>query len=234
MVENPRERIIAWIRTDRPDIGEGRQRRPIQHLLRAIARIVWPPGFFRRAFFHRGRGSGRMEGGAARGRPAQATIRRVVRWGASPWRRSRPNRVSRTCRPSGTWSSRPRSGTPEQVSLAMSRLMCRYAGAVHRYLLGPEGPGRRRGTGPGVRGPLPPRRLPTRRPQSRPVPRLREARRPEPDEGLLPSPTPRRRRLDRAGRRRAVGTRRGPGPVRAPVPPELAERPARSGLELAG
>jgi RNA polymerase sigma-70 factor (ECF subfamily) len=28
-----------------------------------------------------------------------------------------------------------RSGTPEQVSLAMSRLMCRYAGAVHRYLL---------------------------------------------------------------------------------------------------
>jgi RNA polymerase sigma-70 factor (ECF subfamily) len=28
-----------------------------------------------------------------------------------------------------------KSGTPEQVSLAMSRLMCRYAGAVHRYLL---------------------------------------------------------------------------------------------------
>ena len=28
-----------------------------------------------------------------------------------------------------------RTGTPEQVSLAMSRLMCRYAGAVHRYLL---------------------------------------------------------------------------------------------------
>src|SRR6516165_8565524 len=28
-----------------------------------------------------------------------------------------------------------RSGTPEQVSLALSRLMCRYAGAVHRYLL---------------------------------------------------------------------------------------------------
>jgi RNA polymerase sigma-70 factor (ECF subfamily) len=28
-----------------------------------------------------------------------------------------------------------RSGTPEQVSLAMSRLMCRYSGAVHRYLL---------------------------------------------------------------------------------------------------
>jgi RNA polymerase sigma-70 factor (ECF subfamily) len=28
-----------------------------------------------------------------------------------------------------------RAGTPEQVSLAMSRLMCRYAGAVHRYLL---------------------------------------------------------------------------------------------------
>ncbi len=28
-----------------------------------------------------------------------------------------------------------RSGTPEEVSLAMSRLMCRYAGAVHRYLL---------------------------------------------------------------------------------------------------
>jgi RNA polymerase sigma-70 factor (ECF subfamily) len=28
-----------------------------------------------------------------------------------------------------------RSGTPEQVSLAMSQLMCRYAGAVHRYLL---------------------------------------------------------------------------------------------------
>jgi RNA polymerase sigma factor (sigma-70 family) len=28
-----------------------------------------------------------------------------------------------------------KTGTPEQVSLAMSRLMCRYAGAVHRYLL---------------------------------------------------------------------------------------------------
>ena len=28
-----------------------------------------------------------------------------------------------------------KSGTPEQVSLAMSQLMCRYAGAVHRYLL---------------------------------------------------------------------------------------------------
>jgi RNA polymerase sigma factor (sigma-70 family) len=28
-----------------------------------------------------------------------------------------------------------RTGTPEQVSLAMSMLMCRYAGAVHRYLL---------------------------------------------------------------------------------------------------
>jgi DNA-directed RNA polymerase specialized sigma24 family protein len=28
-----------------------------------------------------------------------------------------------------------RSGTPEQVSVAMSLLMCRYAGAVHRYLL---------------------------------------------------------------------------------------------------
>ena len=28
-----------------------------------------------------------------------------------------------------------KSGTPEQVSLAMSRLMCRYSGAVHRYLL---------------------------------------------------------------------------------------------------
>jgi RNA polymerase sigma-70 factor (ECF subfamily) len=28
-----------------------------------------------------------------------------------------------------------RHGTPEQVSLALSRLMCRYAGAVHRYLL---------------------------------------------------------------------------------------------------
>jgi RNA polymerase sigma factor (sigma-70 family) len=27
------------------------------------------------------------------------------------------------------------SGTPEQVSAAVSRLMCRYAGAVHRYLL---------------------------------------------------------------------------------------------------
>jgi RNA polymerase sigma-70 factor (ECF subfamily) len=27
------------------------------------------------------------------------------------------------------------SGTPEQVSVAVSRLMCRYAGAVHRYLL---------------------------------------------------------------------------------------------------
>ena len=27
------------------------------------------------------------------------------------------------------------AGTPEQVSLAMSHLMCRYAGAVHRYLL---------------------------------------------------------------------------------------------------
>ena len=28
-----------------------------------------------------------------------------------------------------------RGGTPEQVSLALSQLMCRYAGAVHRYLL---------------------------------------------------------------------------------------------------
>ncbi len=28
-----------------------------------------------------------------------------------------------------------KSGTPEQVSMAMSLLMCRYAGAVHRYLL---------------------------------------------------------------------------------------------------
>ncbi len=28
-----------------------------------------------------------------------------------------------------------KNGTPEQVSLALSRLMCRYAGAVHRYLL---------------------------------------------------------------------------------------------------
>lgn len=28
-----------------------------------------------------------------------------------------------------------RTGTPEQVSLAMSQLMCRYAGAVQRYLL---------------------------------------------------------------------------------------------------
>src|SRR5262245_38231442 len=27
------------------------------------------------------------------------------------------------------------SGTPEQVNVAVSRLMCRYAGAVHRYLL---------------------------------------------------------------------------------------------------
>jgi RNA polymerase sigma factor (sigma-70 family) len=28
-----------------------------------------------------------------------------------------------------------KNGTPEQVSLALSRLMCRYSGAVHRYLL---------------------------------------------------------------------------------------------------
>ena len=27
------------------------------------------------------------------------------------------------------------SGTPDEKSLAISRLMCRYAGAVHRYLL---------------------------------------------------------------------------------------------------
>ena len=71
----------------------------------------------------------------------------------------------------------------------MSQLMCRYAGRGPPLpAQGAEGPGRRRGAGPGVRRPLPPRRLPPRRPEPRPVPRLREARRPEPDEGLLSPP----------------------------------------------
>ena len=55
--------------------------------------------------------------------------------GPSPWRRSRPSRVSRTYRPSGTWSSRPGAARRSRSAWRCRRLMCRYAGAVHRYLL---------------------------------------------------------------------------------------------------
>src|SRR5439155_9228469 len=52
-------------------------------------------------------------------------------------------------------------------------------------------PGCRGRVGPGVRGSVPSGRLPPRRPKPRPVPRLRQAGPPEPDEGFPPAEPPR-------------------------------------------
>ena len=66
---------------------------------------------------------------------AQATSRRVFRRGAIAVEKVEAE--PRLADLSTQWNLifQARSGTPEQVSLAMSMLMCRYAGAVHRYLL---------------------------------------------------------------------------------------------------
>ena len=123
------------------------------------------------------------------------------------------------------------SGTPEQVSAAVSQLMCRYAGAVHRYLLkAREGPGRRGGARPGVRGSISPRRLPPQRPAARPIPRLREAGRPEPDQRLLPPQAIDAAPVQAGAHEPAV---EDPGLARfeTAVPRELADRLAGSCLE---
>src|SRR5579885_893632 len=86
--------------------------------------------FFGRAFSPGGSESGRIDeeegvGGGGRG----------VRWG--PIAVEKVEAEPRLADLSTQWNLvfEAHSGTPEQVSLAMSQLMCRYSGAVHRYLL---------------------------------------------------------------------------------------------------
>ena len=66
---------------------------------------------------------------------AQATSRLVFRRGAIAVEKVEAE--PRLADLSTQWNLifQAKSGTPEQVSMAMSLLMCRYAGAVHRYLL---------------------------------------------------------------------------------------------------
>ena len=79
------------------------------------------------------------------------------------------------------------SGKPGKIDMAVSELMCRYAGAVHRYLLKAVKIPRPPRSWTRIRGPVSARQFSPCRPQAGPFSRLREASRPESDQRLLPA-----------------------------------------------